>query len=209
MLETRFGEFRLHTFTTVPDGEKILALVFGGLPLAQPPLVRIHSQCLTGDAFGSLRCDCGQQLERALENIRTAGQGLLIYQMQEGRGIGLMNKLRAYELQDGGLDTVDANLRLGFRADHRTYALCASVLRYFEISRVRLLSNNPAKIQGLEAEGILVERVSLLPPPSPASDRYLRTKRERLGHLLDTPPFLRAREAAAPERPPSTLDDYR
>jgi len=160
--------------------------VYGTLPFEEPAVVRIHSQCLTGDAFGSLRCDCGEQLERALEHIRSLQEGVLIYQMQEGRGIGLMNKLRAYELQDGGLDTVDANLKLGFQADQRSYHVCAAVLTYFGIVRVRLLSNNPAKIQGLQCKGIdVVERIPLLSTPTPTSDRYLQTKRDRLGHLID------------------------
>jgi 3,4-dihydroxy 2-butanone 4-phosphate synthase/GTP cyclohydrolase II len=182
-LVTPYGEFRLIASYVEHTCEPIFALVHGGGDSA--PLVRIHSQCLTGDVFRSLRCDCGLQLGRALELIGAAEYGILIYQMQEGRGIGLMNKLRAYELQDQGLDTVDANLQLGFLADHRTYGVCAAVLQYLGAGRIRLLSNNPGKIEGLESNHIhVVERIPLHFAPSSESERYIRTKQERLGHLF-------------------------
>ncbi len=184
-LPTRFGEFRIYGFENEVDGEQAVALVSGVL-VHQVPLVRIHSQCLTGDLFHSLRCDCGEQLERALEAITQARAGILIYQMQEGRGIGLVNKLRAYQLQDQGIDTVEANVRLGFEADQRSYGFCAEILKYFEAREIRLLSNNPEKIRGLEQEGIQVrERVPLVVAASSLSARYLQTKKEKLGHLLD------------------------
>jgi len=152
---------------------------------SSPPLVRIHSQCLTGDVFGSLRCDCRQQLELALSLIASEGAGILIYEQQEGRGIGLMPKLQAYELQDSGLDTVEANERLGFKADHREFGLPAEILKSLGVERVRLLSNNPDKVAALERAGIEVgERVPCEVTPSPHAEEYLRTKREKLGHLL-------------------------
>jgi GTP cyclohydrolase II len=150
-----------------------------------PPLVRIHSQCLTGDVFGSLRCDCRQQLELALSTIAGEGAGILIYEQQEGRGIGLMPKLQAYELQDAGLDTVEANEKLGFKADHREFALPAEVLKSLGISRVRLMSNNPDKVSALERAGIqVVERVPCEVVPSAHATEYLKTKRDKLGHLF-------------------------
>jgi GTP cyclohydrolase II len=150
-----------------------------------PPLVRIHSQCLTGDVFGSLRCDCRAQLEMALTMIGQAGSGVLIYEQQEGRGIGLMAKLQAYQLQDNGLDTVEANEQLGFKADHREFQLPAEVLKALGLNAVRLLSNNPQKIAALEAAGIqVVERVPCEIAPTAASERYLNTKKEKLGHLF-------------------------
>jgi len=148
------------------------------------PLVRIHSQCLTGDVFHSLRCDCRAQLELALDQIAHEGRGLLIYENQEGRGIGLMNKLRAYELQDQGLDTVEANEKLGFEADLRDYALTAAIIRWFGADKVRLLSNNPDKIAALEKAGVhVVERAPIVVPPLETTIEYLRTKKEKLGHL--------------------------
>ena len=186
-LPTRFGEFEIFGFEEeAADGEQVMALVKGDFEGECVPLVRIHSQCFTGDTLHSLRCDCGEQLEKALEKMAVAPCGLLIYQMQEGRGIGLLNKLHAYELQDRGVDTVEANVQLGFRADQRSYAFCAHVLRYFTVSAVRLMSNNPAKIQGLEAEGIeVVERIPLVVKSSRLAEKYLKTKKEKLGHLLD------------------------
>ena len=149
------------------------------------PLVRIHSQCLTGDVFGSLRCDCRQQLEMALSMIAQAGAGVLIYEQQEGRGIGLMAKLQAYQLQDAGLDTVEANERLGFKADEREFALPAQVLKHLGITRVRLLSNNPDKVAALERAGIEVsERVPCEVAASTYAEDYLKTKKEKLGHLF-------------------------
>ena len=187
---TRFGKFRILGFegserdpeTCRP--EAAVALVMGDIRSA-PPLVRIHSQCLTGDVFHSLRCDCRQQLEMALEMIADTGQGILIYEQKEGRGIGLIAKLQAYELQDQGLDTVEANERLGFKADHREFALPGAVLKAMGVTEVRLLSNNPQKVAALEAVGIrVVERVPCEPALEEKSAAYLKTKREKLGHLL-------------------------
>jgi len=185
---TRFGEFRIFGFEGVREDETEEAL---GLKLGDPSpelgplLVRIHSQCLTGDVFHSLRCDCRSQLELALDQIAAEGRGLLIYEHQEGRGIGLLNKLRAYELQDGGLDTVEANEKLGFKADLRDYALPGAILRYFGVKEVRLLSNNPDKVAALESAGIrVVERAPLVVPPLETTAEYLKTKRDKLGHLF-------------------------
>ena len=184
---SRFGRFRIYGFEGhFPSGlEEAVALRMGDLA-GDPPLVRIHSQCLTGDVFHSLRCDCRAQLELALYKIGEEGRGLLIYEHQEGRGIGLMNKLRAYELQDHGADTVEANERLGFAADLRAYQLPGSILNYLGVPAVRLLSNNPEKIAALENAGIrVVERVPCVVPPTATTEDYLRTKREKMGHLLD------------------------
>jgi len=184
-LPTRYGDFDLYGFENETDGEQAVALVRGDLSTVSAPLVRIHSQCFTGDTLHSLRCDCGDQLKQALSLISTTGSGILIYQMQEGRGIGLINKLRAYELQDRGVDTVDANLQLGFDADLRSYQFCAEILKYLSVSSVRLLSNNPDKIKGLEDAGVnVVERIPSLVESSQFSQGYLQTKKEKMGHLL-------------------------
>ena len=185
---TRWGQFRIYGFRLIGTAdtkpEEAVALVMGDVH-ASPPLVRIHSQCLTGDVFGSLRCDCRQQLEMALTMIAGEGAGILIYEQQEGRGIGLMPKLQAYELQDSGLDTVEANEKLGFRADHREFALPAEMLKALGIKRVRLLSNNPDKVAALERAGIqMVERVPCEIAPSAHTADYLRTKKEKMGHLF-------------------------
>jgi len=185
---TRWGRFRIHGFRLESDDgvkpEEAVALVMGDVH-SSPPLVRIHSQCLTGDVFGSLRCDCRQQLELALALIGSEGAGLLIYEQQEGRGIGLMPKLQAYELQDSGLDTVEANERLGFKADHREFGLPAEILKSLGVGKLRLLSNNPDKVAARERAGIeVVERVPCEVTPSPHAEEYLKTKREKLGHLL-------------------------
>jgi len=181
---TRFGVFRIFGFTG--DGQEAVVLLMGDPAAAASLLVRVHSQCLTGDVFHSLRCDCRSQLELSLELIAAEGQGLLLYEHQEGRGIGLMNKLRAYQLQDEGADTVEANERLGFEADLRSYRLPGEILRYFNVRRVRLLSNNPAKIGALERAGIeVVERIPCQPTPEQLQHQYLKTKKEKLGHLLD------------------------
>ena len=185
---SRFGRFRMFGFEGVrTEGtEEALALKLGDLaPERGPALVRIHSQCLTGDVFHSLRCDCRSQLELALDQIVAENRGLLIYEHQEGRGIGLLNKLRAYELQDKGLDTVEANESLGFEADLRDYALPAAILNYFGVLQVRLLSNNPEKVAALEGAGIrVVERAPIVVPPLETTAEYLKTKREKLGHLF-------------------------
>jgi GTP cyclohydrolase II len=183
---SRFGHFRIFGFEgEYPTGvEEAVVLRLGDMS-GPPPLVRIHSECLTGDVFHSLRCDCRAQLELALYGLSEEGRGMIIYEHQEGRGIGLMNKLRAYQLQDAGADTVEANEQLGFRADHREYQLPGSILNYFGIREVRLLSNNPDKINALERAGIrVVERVPCQVEPIATTEDYLRTKKEKLGHLL-------------------------
>lgn len=185
---TRWGQFRIYGFRLEPvqngKPEEAVALVMGDVHSA-PPLVRVHSQCLTGDVFGSLRCDCRQQLEMALAMIAGEGAGILIYEQQEGRGIGLMPKLQAYELQDSGLDTVEANEKLGFKADHREFALPAEMLKALGVKKVRLLSNNPDKVAALENAGIrVVERVPCEVTASPQAEEYLKVKKEKLGHLL-------------------------
>jgi GTP cyclohydrolase II len=185
---TRWGHFRIMGFEGhVGDDrrkEEAVVLVHGDIHSA-PPLVRIHSQCLTGDVFGSLRCDCRQQLEMALRMIGEAGAGVLVYEQQEGRGIGLMAKLQAYELQDKGRDTVQANEELGFKADHREFQLPAEILKALGLKQVRLLSNNPQKVAALETAGIKVtERVPCEAEPTAASEKYLNTKKEKLGHLF-------------------------
>ena len=185
---SRFGHFRIFGFEGIAgrESEEAVVLQMGDVHSGPPPLVRIHSQCLTGDVFHSLRCDCRAQLELALETIALEGRGLLIYEHQEGRGIGLLNKLRAYELQDQGADTVEANEQLGFDADLRGYEGPGAILRWFGITAVRLMSNNPEKIQALERAGVQVtERVPCLVAPAESTEDYLRTKREKLGHLLD------------------------
>jgi GTP cyclohydrolase II len=184
---SRFGHFRIYGFEGRKDGvvEESVVLKMGDIE-GDPPLVRIHSQCLTGDVFHSLRCDCRAQLELALETIAREGRGLVIYEHQEGRGIGLMNKLRAYELQDHGADTVEANEQLGFEADLRGYHMPGAILRYFGLRAVRLMSNNPEKIEALERAGVAVtERVPCLVDPMDSTSDYMRTKKEKMGHLLD------------------------
>lgn len=186
-LPTRFGRFTLLAFENPRNQEAALVLLRGQPRSARAPLVRIHSQCLTGDVFGSQRCDCRAQLELALERIGRARAGLLIYLPQEGRGIGLLNKLRAYALQDRGLDTVEANRRLGFAADARDYRFSAAILQRLGIRAVRLLSNNPDKVRQLEQAGIRVtERLDCQPAPTRENRSYLQAKRAKLGHLLDT-----------------------
>ena len=187
---TCWGSFRIYGFRAEPASntnaqtEEAVALVMGDVHSA-PPLVRVHSQCLTGDVFHSLRCDCRQQLEMALSMIRDLGAGILIYEQQEGRGIGLMAKLQAYALQDEGLDTVEANERLGFKADHRDFALPAEMLKALGVKKVRLLSNNPEKVEALERAGVeVIERVPCEVAPSPYAEEYLKTKKEKLGHLF-------------------------
>lgn len=187
---TRWGRFRIYGFEGIfgeseqRHKEEAVALVMGDVS-SSPPLVRIHSQCLTGDVFGSLRCDCREQLEMALAMIARQGAGVLLYEQQEGRGIGLMAKLRAYELQDAGLDTVEANERLGFKADHRVFTLPAEMLKELGVREVRLVSNNPEKVAALEQAGIrVVERVPCEVASNPLAEDYLRTKKEKLGHLF-------------------------
>ncbi len=183
-LPTRFGEFAIYGFRDPESGEEAVALVSGNPDPDHTVLVRIHSQCLTGDTLASSRCDCGDQLDAAMRLIAATPPGILVYQQKEGRGIGLVNKIRAYELQDQGLDTVAANTELGFGADLRDYRFPAAILRYLGAVRVRLLSNNPDKVMGLVNEGIEAERVPLEIPPQSTTRDYLRIKKEKLGHLL-------------------------
>jgi 3,4-dihydroxy 2-butanone 4-phosphate synthase/GTP cyclohydrolase II len=183
-LPTAYGDFRVVAYENTLAGEHHLALTMGKTN-GTPPLVRLHSECLTGDALGSQRCDCGAQLAEAQQLIAAEGRGVILYLRQEGRGIGLLNKLRAYALQDGGLDTVEANHQLGFPADVRDYGMAAQILRDLGLSRVRLLTNNPDKVAGLERNGVaVVERVPLVILPTEINSHYLATKREKLGHLL-------------------------
>jgi GTP cyclohydrolase II len=190
---TRWGQFRILGFEGLTEPgdpnrkavESAVALTMGDLQAA-PPIVRIHSQCLTGDVFHSLRCDCHDQLHLAMRTIAEEGAGILLYEHQEGRGIGLMAKLRAYELQDKGRDTIEANLELGFRNDYRHFDLPAEILKQLNVPAVRLITNNPEKVSVLEAAGIrVIERVSAAIPAEPTFERYLETKREKLGHLVD------------------------
>jgi 3,4-dihydroxy 2-butanone 4-phosphate synthase/GTP cyclohydrolase II len=184
-LPTRFGRFTLHLYISKADGQEHLALVKGDVTSGGPVLARVHSQCLTGDVLGSLRCDCGDQMAEALRRIEKEGCGVFVYMRQEGRGIGLTNKLKAYELQDQGLDTVEANERLGFPPDARDYGVGAQILADLGLMEIRLLTNNPQKRVGLESYGIrIVERVSLQIEPNASNRRYLETKRSKLGHLL-------------------------
>jgi GTP cyclohydrolase II len=196
---TRWGHFRIQGFEAVVSNpepcneavpaparrvETAIALIMGDIHSA-PPVVRIHSQCLTGDVFHSLRCDCRQQLELALATIAEAGAGILVYENQEGRGIGLMAKLQAYELQDQGLDTIEANVELGYKADCREYELPAQVLLSLGVRAIRLITNNPEKVQAVESFGInVVERISAEVPAQPTFERYLKTKRDKMGHLV-------------------------
>ena len=194
---TRWGAFRIIGFegtrltasgspAQIGKVEGLVALVMGDIKSA-PPIVRIHSQCLTGDVFGSLRCDCRLQLELALTRIAQEGAGILLYEQQEGRGIGLMAKLKAYELQDKGLDTVEANEKLGFEADYREYELPARVLKMLGVSQVRLMTNNPDKVSALESAGIAVtERVSAEVAPQETFAAYVRAKQEKMGHIVET-----------------------
>jgi GTP cyclohydrolase II len=185
---SQFGIFRIHGFEGSHDGlsEEAVVLAMGNLTDGPPPLVRIHSQCLTGDVFHSLRCDCRAQLEIALKMIAEEGRGMVIYELQEGRGIGLLNKLRAYELQDQGADTVEANEQLGFDSDLRSYRLPGAILRHFGLKAIRLLSNNPEKVAAVENAGVEVtERVPCLVDAVETREAYLRTKKEKMGHFLE------------------------
>jgi len=184
-LPTRYGRFTIYGFEGRGPQEEAVALVRGSLNGKSAPLVRVHSQCLTGDVLTSLRCDCRAQLELSLKKIGQASSGILVYLPQEGRGIGLMNKLRAYELQDGGMDTVEANETLGFAADARDYDFSAQILKKLGTTKIRLLSNNPEKVRQLESSGIrVIERVPCQPRVSKISRAYLKTKKRKMGHLL-------------------------
>jgi len=184
-LPTDYGDFQLHLYKSLVDGQHHMALVKGKIDQAKPVLVRVHSECLTGDVFGSKRCDCGNQLHHALRCIEKEGAGVLVYMRQEGRGIGLAAKIHAYKLQEKGLDTVEANLKLGYPADLREYGIGAQILYHLGVRRIRLLTNNPKKIVGLSGYGMeIVEQVPVKAVPNPHNSRYLRTKRVKMGHLL-------------------------
>jgi GTP cyclohydrolase II len=185
-LPTRYGRFTIYGFKGRGPLDEAVALVRGRVNGKSAPLVRVHSQCLTGDVLESLRCDCRAQLELSLKKIGQAGSGILLYLPQEGRGIGLMNKLRAYQLQDGGMDTVEANEKLGFAADTRDYDFSAQILKKLGVTKIRLLSNNPEKVRQLEQSRIrVVQRVPCQPRISKISRAYLQTKKSKMGHLLD------------------------
>ena len=187
-LPTKYGEFAAIAYRSDIDPDEHLALVMGDIATEEPVLVRVHSECLTGDVFGSLRCDCGEQVALAIQSIAEEGRGVLLYMRQEGRGIGFHNKIRAYALQDEGLDTVEANLSLGFAPDLRDYGIGAQVLADLGLHQIRLLTNNPKKVIGLEGYGLkVVETVPIVASPNPYNLRYLETKQKKLGHLLEIP----------------------
>jgi 3,4-dihydroxy 2-butanone 4-phosphate synthase/GTP cyclohydrolase II len=186
-LPTRYGEFTLHAYENELDHKTHLALVMGDVSDGQPVLVRVHSECLTGDAFFSARCDCGPQLETAMQKIAAEGRGIIVYLRQEGRGIGLVNKLRAYELQDCGADTVEANESLGFQPDQRDYGIGAQILTDLGAAKLRIMTNNPRKFVGLSGYGLeIVERVGIEIPPTGTTRRYLEVKKRKLGHDLSS-----------------------
>ncbi|KRB66370.1 GTP cyclohydrolase II [Noviherbaspirillum sp. Root189] len=187
LLPTKHGEFRIHVYQPVGETVEHVAIVKGDLKDQERVLVRVHSECLTGDVLGSMRCDCGEQLDAALKRIADAGQGVVVYlRGHEGRGIGLANKIKAYQLQDQGRDTVEANLDLGLPVDIRDYEVAAHVLRHLGVKSIRLMTNNPRKMQKLADYGVLIaERVPMLTAHTPHNIAYLRTKQEKLGHMLD------------------------
>lgn len=185
-LPTEWGDFRIAGYRSLTSDEEFVVLFKGELRPDVPTLVRIHSQCLTGDVFGSAKCDCGEQLHRTMQMIEEAGRGAIVYQLQEGRGIGIINKIRAYALQDEGADTVEANERLGLAVDSREYRQCAEVLFDLGLCQVRVISNNPGKLRALEEAGLeITERVSIEVTSSAPAAKYLQTKKEKMGHLLD------------------------
>jgi 3,4-dihydroxy 2-butanone 4-phosphate synthase / GTP cyclohydrolase II len=200
-MPTKYGPFSAHGYRSVIDGQQHVALVCGDVDGAKDVLVRVHSECLTGDVFGSFRCDCGEQLDRAMSQIAQEGTGVLLYLAQEGRGIGLLNKLRAYELQEQGYDTVDANVHLGFPVDSRDYSVGYQILADLGLTSIRVLTNNPRKLEGLEGYGLTVtEQLPIEAEPNTFNAEYLRTKRERMGHILHHQ-GLRLQEETPPEPP--------
>ena len=185
-LPTEWGDFQIAGYRSLTSAEEFVVLYKGEMRPDIPTLVRIHSQCLTGDVFGSKKCDCGEQLHRTLQMIDEEGRGAIVYQQQEGRGIGIINKIRAYALQDEGADTVEANERLGLAVDSREYRQCAEVLFDLGLCKVRVISNNPGKLRALEEAGLeIAERISIEVPSSAPAARYMQTKKEKMGHLLD------------------------
>lgn len=185
-LPTEWGDFRIAAYRSLTTNEEFVVLFKGEMQRDVPTLVRIHSQCLTGDVFGSTKCDCGRQLHQTMQMINREGRGAIVYQQQEGRGIGIVNKIRAYALQDQGADTVEANVRLGLEVDLRDYKQCAEILYDLGLCKVKVISNNPLKLRALEESGLqIVERVSIEVDSSEDAAGYLRTKKEKLGHLLD------------------------
>jgi 3,4-dihydroxy 2-butanone 4-phosphate synthase/GTP cyclohydrolase II len=187
-LPTPYGKFRVIAYKSSTDPAEHLALVMGDVATNEPVLVRVHSQCLTGDVFHSLRCDCGEQIEMSMKRIAEEGRGVVLYMRQEGRGIGIHNKIKAYALQDQGMDTVEANLSLGFKADHRDYGVGAQILADLGVHSMRLMTNNPKKISGLESYGLkIVEQLPITTKPNPHNQRYLSTKQKKMGHLLKVP----------------------
>jgi 3,4-dihydroxy 2-butanone 4-phosphate synthase/GTP cyclohydrolase II len=184
-MPTAYGDFKLIPFRQKSTGQEHIALIKGTWKIDEPVLVRVHSSCMTGDIFGSLRCECGEQLHKAMENIEKEGKGVVVYMNQEGRGIGLMNKMRAYKLQENGYDTVDANIHLGFNEDERDYGVGAQILRELGVSKIRLMTNNPKKRIGLEGYGLeIVENIPIEIDPNPFNEKYMKTKKERMGHTL-------------------------
>lgn len=185
-LPTEWGDFRVAAYRSLTSDEEYVVLFKGEMRRDVPTLVRIHSQCLTGDVFGSTKCDCGEQLHRTMQMINEEGRGAIVYQQQEGRGIGILNKIRAYALQDEGADTVEANVRLGLEVDLRDYKQCAEILYDLGLCKVKVISNNPLKLRALEEAGLkIVERISIEVDATEDAAGYLRTKKEKLGHLLD------------------------
>ncbi|HCN37787.1 MAG TPA: GTP cyclohydrolase II, partial [Bacteroidetes bacterium] len=184
-LPTRFGDFKIHLFESDVDSKEHIALVKGEIKSDTPVLIRVHSECLTGDIFGSIKCDCRDQLLQAMKMIEKEGSGIVLYMRQEGRGIGLRNKLKAYELQEQGKDTVDANLELGFKPDLRDYGIGAQILCKLGVKKIKLMTNNPKKVVGLQGYGLeIVERIPIEIESNPENENYLNTKRDKLGHLI-------------------------
>jgi 3,4-dihydroxy 2-butanone 4-phosphate synthase/GTP cyclohydrolase II len=187
-LPTKFGNFRVIAYKSTTDPDEHLAMVMGDVATDEPVLVRVHSQCLTGDVFHSERCDCGEQIEMAMKRIADEGRGVVLYMRQEGRGIGIHNKIKAYALQDKGMDTVEANLSLGFKADQRDYGIGAQILADLGIRNMRLMTNNPKKMSGLESYGLTItEQLPITTKPNPHNRGYLQTKQKKLGHLMTVP----------------------